>query len=130
MTGRKDWFVNIKCSTKNKVKFTDDTTLASYGISDVLIMRRDGGHSLIKDVSYILGIKCNLLSIGELLEKGYKIHMESKRLCVMNAKGALILKAPMAANRTFKVELKVLENRCLATVAIREEWISSREFQF
>lgn len=49
---------------KNKVKFKDDTTLATDGISDVLIMRMDDGHSLIKDVLYIIRIKCNLLSIG------------------------------------------------------------------
>jgi hypothetical protein len=44
---------------KNKVKFTDDTTLAADGIRDGLIMRRNNGYSLIK---------CNLLSIFQLLE--------------------------------------------------------------
>nr|XP_004510483.1 uncharacterized protein LOC101513653 [Cicer arietinum] len=64
MTGRKDWFVKINQATRSRVKFADDTTLAADGVGDVLIMRRDGGHSLIKDVLYIPGIKCNLLSIG------------------------------------------------------------------
>ncbi|XP_050908651.1 uncharacterized protein LOC127122343 [Lathyrus oleraceus] len=70
MKGRKDWFVKINCAMKNKVKFTDVSTLVSDGINDVLIMIRDDGHSLIKDILYIPGIKCNLLSIGKLLEKG------------------------------------------------------------
>lgn len=118
ITGKKDWFVKINCAMKNKVKFADDIILAAGGIGDVLIMRRDGGYSLIKDVLYIPGIKCNLLSIGQFLEKGYKIHMENKGMRVMDAKGALVLKAPMAAKRTFKVELKVMEHRCLATVEI------------
>lgn len=64
MTGRKDWFVKINCAMKNKVKFTDDTALVADGIGDVLIMRRDDEHSLIKYVFYIPGIKCNLPSIG------------------------------------------------------------------
>ena len=64
MTRRKDWFVKINRAMKNKVKFADDTTLAVDGIGDVLIMRYDGGYSLIKDVFQILGIKYNLLSIG------------------------------------------------------------------
>lgn len=72
---RKVWFVKINRSMKNKVKFTDDTTLAADGIGDVLIMRTDGGHYSINDVLYIPGIKCNLQSIGQLLEKGYKIHI-------------------------------------------------------
>lgn len=96
---------------KNKVKFKDDTTLAHDWIDGVLIMRRDDGHSLIKDVLYILGIKCNLLIIGQFLEKGYKIHMENKGLCVMDANMVLVLKAHMDVNKTFKVELKVMENR-------------------
>ncbi|XP_050877954.1 uncharacterized protein LOC127081781 [Lathyrus oleraceus] len=70
MTGRKDWFVKINRAMKNKLKFMGDTTLMIDGISDVLIMRRDGGHSLIKYVFYISGIKCNLLSIGQFLETG------------------------------------------------------------
>ncbi|XP_050897843.1 uncharacterized protein LOC127104720 [Lathyrus oleraceus] len=60
MTGRKDWFVKINQATRSRVRFADNTTLAADGVGDVLIMRRDGGHSLIKDVLYILGIKCNL----------------------------------------------------------------------
>ncbi|XP_058775441.1 uncharacterized protein LOC131649702 [Vicia villosa] len=61
--------------------------------------------------------------IGQLLEKGYNIRLEDKILRVVDASGVLILKAPMATNRTFKVELKVLKHRCLATAASREEWL-------
>ncbi|XP_058784690.1 uncharacterized protein LOC131659529 [Vicia villosa] len=53
----------------------------------------------------------------------YNIRLEDKILRVVDASGVLILKAPMATNRTFKVELKVLEHRCLATAASREEWL-------
>ncbi|XP_058775646.1 uncharacterized protein LOC131649925 [Vicia villosa] len=55
--------------------------------------------------------------------QGYNIRLEDKILRVVDASGVLILKAPMATNRTFKVELKVLEHRCLATAASREEWL-------
>ncbi|XP_058784891.1 uncharacterized protein LOC131659762 [Vicia villosa] len=123
MTGRRDWFVQINQVAKNKVKFADDSTLMAEGVGDVLIEKKDGGHSMIKDVLYIPGIKCNLLSVGQLLEKGYNIRLEDKILRVVDASGVLILKAPMATNRTFKVELKVLEHRCLATAASREKWL-------
>ena len=32
MFGRKDWFVNLKPSMKNMVKFANDNTLAAEGI--------------------------------------------------------------------------------------------------
>ncbi|XP_050915629.1 uncharacterized protein LOC127130704 [Lathyrus oleraceus] len=123
MTGRKDWFVQINQAAKSKVKFADDTTLSAEGVGYVLIGKRNSGHSRIKDVLYIPGIKCNLLSIVQLLERGYKIRLEDKILRVLDSNGVLILKAPMAANRTFKAELKVMDHRCLATVASRDEWL-------
>ena len=49
--------------------------------------------------------------------------MENKVMKVVDANGSLILKAPMAQNRIFKVELKVIKNRCLARSATSEEWI-------
>lgn len=109
MIGRNDWFVKINCTMKKKVKFADDTTLMTDDIDDVLIMRRDDGHSLIKDVLYISGIKCNLISIDQLLEKDYKIHMKNKGLRLLDANGALVLKAPMIVNIIFKVELNVMD---------------------
>ncbi|XP_050888545.1 uncharacterized protein LOC127093652 [Lathyrus oleraceus] len=123
MTGRKDWFVQINQAAKSKVKFADDTTLSAEGVGDILIGKRNVGYSRIKDVLYIPRIKCNLLSIGQLLERGYKIRLEDKILRVLDSKGVLILKAPMAANRIFKVELKVMEHHCLATATSRDEWL-------
>ncbi|XP_050876974.1 uncharacterized protein LOC127080718 [Lathyrus oleraceus] len=121
MTGRKDWFVQINQVAKIKVKFADDTTLSAEGVRDILIGKRNPGHSRIKDVLYIPEIKCKLLSIGQLLERGYKIRLEDKILRVLDLNGVLILKAPMAANRTFKAELKVMEHHCLATATSRDE---------
>lgn len=72
---------------------------------------------------YILGLKCNLLSIGQFLESNYKIHMENRVLKVMDENGCLILMGCMAQHRTFKVELKVIVHRSLSTITRREECI-------
>ena len=123
MSGRKDWFVNIKPSTKNMVKFANDNTLAAEGIGDVMIIRKDGKKSVISNVLYIPGMKSNSLSIGQLVEKNYKVSIEDKLMRVVDANGRLILKAPMSQNRTFKIELNVMEHKCLSTAASRDEWI-------
>ncbi|WJX18783.1 hypothetical protein P8452_08547 [Trifolium repens] len=123
MTGRKDWFVNLTSTQNNNVRFADDSTVAVKGVGDVSIKRKDGKLSLISNVLYIPGMKCNLLSIGQLLEKDYKIVMEKKLLNVFDTKGNLLLKAPMSKNITFKVELKVLNHKCLMTASNKEEWI-------
>jgi hypothetical protein len=69
MTGRKDWFVSLTSTKNNNVRFADDSTVAVKGVGDVSIKRKDGKLSLISNVLYIPGMKCNLLSIGQLLEK-------------------------------------------------------------
>lgn len=45
--------------------------------------------------------------------------MENKALRVMDTNGSLVLKAPIDPNRTFKFELKVMEHRCIDTMASR-----------
>ncbi|MCI17993.1 retrovirus-related pol polyprotein from transposon TNT 1-94, partial [Trifolium medium] len=123
MTGRKDWFTSLKSTQNNNVKFADNSTLAVQGIGDVSIKRKDGKCSVISGVLYIPGMKCNLLSIGQLLEKDYKIVMGNKILNVYNTKGSLLLKTSMSKNRTFKIGLDVRNHKCLMTASSREEWI-------
>lgn len=122
MTGRSDWFISINKSMKSRVKFANDSALAAEGVGDVLIKRKDGKQSLISNVLYIPGMKSNLLSIGQLVEKNYRVVIEDKLMSITDSSGRLILKAPMQ-NRTFKIELNVLEHRCLATAASRDEWL-------
>jgi hypothetical protein len=57
MSGRKGWFVNIKPSMKNMVKFANDNTLATEGVGDILIMRKDGKRSVISNLLYMPGIE-------------------------------------------------------------------------
>ena len=87
MSGRKNWFVNIKPSMKNMVKFANDNTLAAEGIGDVMIMRKDGKKSVISNGLYIPGMKSNLLSIGQLVEKNYKVSIEDKLMRVLMQMG-------------------------------------------
>ncbi|XP_050889698.1 uncharacterized protein LOC127094985 [Lathyrus oleraceus] len=67
------------------------------------------------------GMTINLLSIGELIEKNYKVVIEGKMMRVHDSSGRLILREPMSQNRTFKIELYVIEHKCLVTVASRDE---------
>src|ERR1051325_2971519 len=99
MSRRKYWFVNLKPSIKNMVKFSNDNTLAAEGIGDVMIMRKDGKRAVISNVLYIPGMKSNLRSIGQLVEKNYKVTIEDKMMRVVDANGRLILKAHMSHNR-------------------------------
>ncbi|GAU51495.1 hypothetical protein TSUD_413780, partial [Trifolium subterraneum] len=121
--GRKEWFTSLKSTQNSQVRFANNSTMVAKGMGDVSIKRKDGKCSMISNVLYIPGIKCNLLSIGQLLEKDYKIIMEHRLLNVFYTKGNLLLKAPMSKNRTFQIELNVMDHKCLMTAYSRDEWL-------
>ncbi|KHN42907.1 hypothetical protein glysoja_046982, partial [Glycine soja] len=80
MTGHKDWFVSLDESVNHKVRFADDSTIRVEDHDKVVIKRRDGTVSYIEDVLYVPNMRCNLLSLGQLLEKKYRMVMEDKEM--------------------------------------------------
>lgn len=97
--------------------------MTTEGLGKVLIQRKDGNPSSIFDVLFVPGMKSNLLSLGQLLEKGYMMEMKEKFLKVHDRNERPILKAPLAKNRTFQVLLKIMEHQCLASSVSKDEWL-------
>lgn len=43
---------------------------------------------------------------------------------VYNGEGRMILKAPLADNKTFKIEINMVDNKCLASATVKDKnWI-------
>jgi hypothetical protein len=82
MTGRRDWFVELDFSIKSRIRFADDRTMKVEGVGKVMIRKKDGSLCFITGVLYVPGMKSNLLSIGQLLEKGYRMVLEDKAMKV------------------------------------------------
>ena len=128
MTGHKEWFVTLDEAVKTKVKFADDRTVQAEGMGQILVQRKDGKESFISNVLYVPNMKSNLLSLGQLLEKNYKIKMEDRMLSVFDKDGRLILKVPLSSNRTFKIDIQIGNHKCLASVVDDVNWIWHHRF--
>ena len=76
MTGRKEWLADFDESKKSKVKLADNSSLQVEGTGNIVFQMSNGGKAMIKDVLYVLGMKCNLLSVGQLVEKGFSVVMK------------------------------------------------------
>jgi hypothetical protein len=76
----KEWLINFDSSRKINVRLADRRNLASKGIVDIAIKMKDGKNALIEKVLYVPGMKCNLLSIGQLIEKGFSVTMKGNIL--------------------------------------------------
>ena len=67
----------------------------------------------MSDVLYVPQMKSNLLSLGQLLEKGYSTNMKGSYMEVFDSKEKVVLKVSMTSNRTFKVGVNSIDQKCL-----------------
>ncbi|XP_004514859.1 uncharacterized protein [Cicer arietinum] len=113
------WYLDTGCST-HITGHKANSIVTAEGVGMILIQRRDDQQSFICDVLYVPNMKNNLLSLGQLLEKGYSMNMENGKMKMFDSAKMLILKAPLSKNITFKIEIQINENQCLAADIRRE----------
>ena len=123
MTGNKHWLVNLDTSQGSKVRFADSSSICCEGVGNVVIKRKDESNAIIENVMYCPTMDSNLLSLGQLLEKGYKMRMEDLMLKVYDKKQSFILKAKMSNNRTFKVNFNVVDVHCMTAEGNDVNWL-------
>ncbi|XP_014515482.1 uncharacterized protein LOC106773291 [Vigna radiata var. radiata] len=124
MTGRREWMVNLDLKKKSNVRFADDSTVMAEGVGKILTSCKNGETAYMDDVLYVPTMKSNLLSLGQLLEKGYTMQMHQNVIDVFDKKKRLIIRAPKAKNRTFRVNLNAAAIQCLSSLNVEEEnWL-------
>ncbi|XP_006603521.1 uncharacterized protein [Glycine max] len=121
MTGRKEWFIRFDDSSKSKVHFADDNSLTVEGIGRVAFRDTNGKETIIEEVLYVFGLKTNLLSLGQLLQKGFVMTMEDNCLKVFDRNQKLVIQANLSQNRTFQIGMNILKHQCFATSKNKEE---------
>ncbi|GJV97012.1 retrovirus-related pol polyprotein from transposon TNT 1-94 [Tanacetum coccineum] len=72
-----------------------------------------GKESTIEDVYYVPAMKSNILSLGQLMEKGYWVLMKNGKMLLKNKEGVIIALVKMCKNRTFKLNLNSVAQKCL-----------------
>ncbi|XP_016675110.1 uncharacterized protein [Gossypium hirsutum] len=72
----KEAFVKLDEKVRGNVLFGDSLKVQIQGKCTILISLKDGGHSLITNVYYVPKLKSNILSLEQLLERGYEIYMK------------------------------------------------------
>ncbi|CAJ2647891.1 unnamed protein product [Trifolium pratense] len=124
MTGHRDWLLEFDENFKSKVKFADDSTISVEGKGKVMVQRKNGNHTFVADVLYVPSMKHNLLSLGQLLEKGFNYSTKDHIIEVFDPKNKLILKAPLSKNRTFRVNLQASAFQCFSSLITEDEkWL-------
>eukprot|EP00253_Pinus_taeda_P025753 PITA_25753 len=90
------------------------------GKGEVKIFTNKGEKKIIEDVYYVPGMKCNLLSIGQLVHKGYNVFFKNDVCTIMDIAPSkrCIAEVKMTRNRMFPLRIRAdLKNKeVIATV--------------
>ena len=102
-------------SVEKVIKFVDGIHITSGGKGDMSVIRKDGWKVDIIDVLHVPSMTSNLISVGQLLTKWYNMKIEKHHIKVYHRDWRLILKAPLADNMTFKVEINLVDHKCISS---------------
>ncbi|KAM2341818.1 hypothetical protein ACFX1X_014282 [Malus domestica] len=123
MCGRRSMFVELNESVSDNVSFGNESKMPVKGKGNILIPLKNGGHQLISNVYYVPNMKSNILSLGQLLEKGYDIHMKNYSLFLRDDKGRFIAKVKMSKNRMFPMNIQNDVAKCLKICYKDASWL-------
>lgn len=122
MTRDQRWFSHLEEDLNHTVKLGNDIrmTFAAKGSVRVQV---NGLTQMISDVYYIPELKNNLLSVGQLQEKGLPILIQNGTCRVYHPSNGVIMQANMSENRMFYLlASRLSENSmCLQTEEVSDE---------
>ncbi|GKE48117.1 retrovirus-related pol polyprotein from transposon TNT 1-94 [Tanacetum coccineum] len=95
----------IRCEVvQGHVSFGDESKIDVKGRGKIRFFH-NGKESMIEDVYYVPAMKSNILSLGQLMEKGYWVLMKNGKILLKNKEGVIIALVKMCKNHTFKLNL-------------------------
>lgn len=71
MIGHWSLLIKFDDSRRSKIILANGISLQEKGVGNMVITRSNGKITIIEDVLYVSGMKCNLLSVDQLTEKGF-----------------------------------------------------------
>ncbi|WKA06415.1 hypothetical protein VitviT2T_024314 [Vitis vinifera] len=107
MCGNKLWFSDLDEEFRQSVNLGNNSKMTVLGKGNIR-MQVYGVTQVITDVFYILELRNNLLSVGQLQEKGVAILIQHGECRVYHPEKGLIMQTSMSTNRMFILPARVM----------------------
>eukprot|EP00253_Pinus_taeda_P031358 PITA_31358 len=123
MTGNLALFSALDQGVKSQVTLGTDRKISVVGKGEVKIFTKKGEKKTIADVYYVPGMKCNLLSIGQLVHKGYNFFFKNDVCTIMDIAPCkrCIAKVKMTRNRMFPLRIRADLKNKEVIIAVTQE---------
>ena len=105
MCGHRELFSDLDETIQGLVTFGDTSKVSFKGKGNIPIKLKNGDHSHIANVYYVPAIKQNLISIGQLMERGYTLYSKNCHLTIRDYNGRLMAYVKMSKNRMFPLNI-------------------------
>ncbi|KAL0540527.1 hypothetical protein IC582_020535 [Cucumis melo] len=122
MIGNRSIFVTLDESFQSEVKTGDNTRLQVKGQGDILVKTKKG-IKRVTSVFYVPGLKYNLLSIDQLLQRGLKVSFQGDICAINDQAGVLIAKVKMTANKMFSLNFTYGQISCFGSILKDPSWL-------
>ncbi|CAJ2635107.1 unnamed protein product [Trifolium pratense] len=112
MVETKNWLFEFDESFRESVKWGNDSKMVVMGKGNVKL-NIEGRIHVITDVYYLPGLGNNLLSIGQLQQKGITIIFKNNTCQLFHEEKGLIISTAMTANRIYIINASMMIPKCL-----------------
>ncbi|KAH9330804.1 hypothetical protein KI387_002912, partial [Taxus chinensis] len=108
MTGNKYLFSSLEEPVQIDVTLGNNNKVTVLGKGMVNILTKKGEPKFMPDVYYVVGLKQNLMNIGQLIQKGYRVYMENNECVILDKlpSNMLIAKVQMTTNCMFPLKIR------------------------
>lgn len=122
MCGQKEAFSELDETLQDTVRFGDNSVVSAMGKGKVQVLTKNNFIHTIGDVFYVPALKTNLLSVGQLQEKGYELNIKGGVCRIRDPHLGLIAQVNMSSNRLFPLYLHNSINSCLSAKVKEDAW--------
>ncbi|KAG8492349.1 hypothetical protein CXB51_009664 [Gossypium anomalum] len=115
MAGDESLFKDLDRSHVSKIRIGNGELIEAKGRGSVIVSTCSG-NKVISDVLFVPDIDQNLLSVGQLVEKGYSLVFKNDSCVIKDCHGQEIITVGMV-DKCFMLDVNQLENKAYASLA-------------
>jgi transposase InsO family protein len=128
MSGSHAAFSELDHGVVGTVRFRDGSMVKIEDRGVVLFFCKNGEHCSLNGVYYISSLDTNLISVGQLDEEGYDIHVKVGVMRIRNKQNRLLAQVRRSPSRLYTICLNITHPVCLTTQKADTAWCWHQRF--